>query len=386
MDKYYTPLDVARAVLAKAVPRAPSIAADFAAGDGALLQVVAERWPQCKLIATDLDPAAVRSVENKIAGVWASVSDFLDSHAHTLTPILSKVRGQVDLAFINPPFSSRGSTRYRAVFQDKVINCSKPMAFLLNTVQYIRSDGQIIAFLPSSCFTSERDYEALCLLRREFAFEAVAITPTNAFKNCSVEVCCVSLTRHIAAPTARLKPATDRNLVVRELPWATVMRGTIPISGLRMWDADTGVPLVHTSDLRLGFVEPTHRFVQRERASIWSPAVFLPRVGRPSVEKICLYDGLLPVGLSDCIISIQCGSAQSTAALYSSLRTNWPIVAQAYMGSCAKYVTLARMRDMLRDLGHIAVFTTRRQLQQDSKDSFLETQLSHSEMVGVSAA
>src|SRR5258706_5144468 len=105
MDKFYTPLAMARQIVQSLTLDQPAIAADFAGGDGALLAAVSERWPLCQLVATDIDRAAVHGLRQRLIGIKAWVCDFLNPRSRRASKLLRSAAGRIFLVIINHPFS-----------------------------------------------------------------------------------------------------------------------------------------------------------------------------------------------------------------------------------------------------------------------------------------
>jgi hypothetical protein len=113
----------------------------------------------------------------------------------------------------------------------------------------------------------------------------------------------------------------------------------------------SGIPLVHTTSLRLGQVQIGDVRVAPGTSIVNGPTVLVPRVGRPSATKICLYSGCDPIAISDCVISIQGCSSGDTRALFELIKRNSELLVGQYGGSCAKYITMTRLQRFLGSIG-----------------------------------
>jgi hypothetical protein len=78
--------------------------------------------------------------------------------------------------------------------------------------------------------------------------------------------------------------------------------------------------------------------------------VLLPRVGTPAREQMALYTPDGPVGLSDCVLAIPCGTEEEAERLYLTLFSRWPDLAKLYGGSCARYLRVDRLVHFLTQL------------------------------------
>ena len=52
-------------------------------------------------------------------------------------------------------------------------------------------------------------------------------------------------------------------------------------------------------------------------------------------------------GLSDCVITVQAQRRSDLESLRDWLSSNWPMLEAQYVGSCARYITVLRLRDLL---------------------------------------
>ena len=344
MDKHYTPAYLAERIVKKRLDFTPKLIADFAAGEGALLKAASVRWPAARLVATDLDASALRGLIRGLPNVSVGRCDFMNGSSRKRSRLLSEIRGTVCLAFINPPFSCRGATKHQVTTSDLAIWCSLPMAFVINSVQYLHTGGHVIAILPSSCLTSERDAVGFKVLLDRFSFTRIAKIRPYEFDNCRVEIDVVWLKPH------RRRLASNPIASSRQLPPSLssqtapvrVVRGQI---GMHRWRPATGrsaISLVHTTDLKNNTLIFSGRRTNAKTSVISGPAILLPRVGRPDLRKVCMYFDDGPIAISDCIIALQTNSINSTLSVYNSIFEHWDIVAGQYVGSCAKYLTLVR--------------------------------------------
>ena len=114
----------------------------------------------------------------------------------------------------------------------------------------------------------------------------------------------------------------------------------------------SGVPLVHSDGLQKGLIRPPARFVDTAKSLVKGPAVLLPRVGLPRADKIAvLSEEAGPTALSDCVIALGCESLADGDRVRDVLVEEWDAVRAAYVGSCAPYITIARLRTLLGKLG-----------------------------------
>lgn len=344
MDKFYTPIALAREIVATLKVQAPRYAADFAAGEGALLQAVRERWPGCRLIATDIDIHAIKDLQQRFPGIAAGVCDFLSERSRCASTILRKASGHVSLVFINPPFSCRGGSKHFVKFAGAELSCSRAMAFLLNAVSYVEQQGRVAALLPASCLTSQKDAEAMTELRRYFVVERVGRVPQRGFRGCTVEAAYIVLRHRVRAQTATKKsaefPWRKPKAVIRHPLSVEIRRGRIPVSSSVENMTSGGLPFVHTTNLHFGRVYGVQRWVGTSQGPIGGPTVLLPRVGKIRAEKISLLKRADRIAISDCVFALVTTSENDASTLQSLLVQNLEFMRSCYIGSCAKYLTL----------------------------------------------
>jgi len=149
--------------------------------------------------------------------------------------------------------------------------------------------------------------------------------------------------------SARNTPKS-RRLSVRRVS-AIVIRGAVPVhealNGLagRVW------PFIHSTELRDKQVLPPRWHLKTQNRSVVGPAVLLPRVGEPSATKCCVYRSKTRLVLSDCVFGIQCKVEADARRIHSRLVNSWRAVQNSYGGTCAPYISLARLVGLLRSIG-----------------------------------
>ena len=339
VDKHYTPLALAKSIVSQLNIREPRLVADFAVGDASLIEAVRERWPRAHAYGTDIDPEAIERVSARLSSFESGLCDFLSAQARAASPLLARLQEKVDLVFINPPFSCRGSSRVDSEIGGDTVRCSVAMAFLIATLPYVSSRGAIVAILPSSCLTSEKDAPARRALSRLYKLDVLGEGQINLFANCSVHTVFVILKRRSQARRLRVVRSNARG----DARWI-VTRGNVPAATTC---EDAGAPpFVHSTELVDGQVKLT-RGGMVGKSTVRGPAILIPRVGRPRSSKICWLDLGTEIVLSDCVISIQSEREEELEQLKVWLTRNWQLVVGRYIGSCAKYITLQVLGDIL---------------------------------------
>ncbi|MDR6897618.1 putative RNA methylase [Bosea sp. BE109] len=341
MDAIYTPPNLAELLTSACSLHSPTEIADFAAGDGALLKAAALRWPAAKLFGSDIDESAVYRLQSSIPGCRAALHDFFDRESD------GPLSGQkFDLVLLNPPFSCRGNQRHEAIIGSRTYKVSKALAFVAKALRYLKSGGEIIAIVPASVMTSERDADALRAIAVDGTIEQIGDVLKTAFKSHAVAV---AVLRIVRTPSS-LSPSEPKPHQAALQPFAVeLVRGSLPVHECQR--AAEGPRFIHTTDLREGqLLNDTAGFASGNGRRLKGPLVLMSRVGRPSRGKIVLVQSE-EVVLSDCVIALRTAPPGHESNLASLMRESWPIVQAAYGGSCAPYTTLKRIQEMLYHLG-----------------------------------
>jgi tRNA1(Val) A37 N6-methylase TrmN6 len=346
MDRHYTPAILAQEIVAQMQHEHPLYVADFAAGNGALLKAIRDRWPDAKLVATDIDGRAIRKLRKDFRKINAQHCDFLDSSARDASASLRALRGKVSLVFINPPFSCRGGRRELVELGGVHVSCSLAMSFVITSLRYLHANGQLVAILPASCLTSEKDASAIELLSKDYFIQEIGSLKPYAFKNCRVHITFVSIRRHSPqmVPFIPHRPANPLPLNNPSSPITIQLtRGRISMHDFSLEAGLSRVPLIHTTDLIGNKVHVSGRAVRTNRSIVRGPVILLPRVGRPDNAKLCLFEEEESIAISDCIIAVHAPSFRGTRDLYRALNSEWKTIVSEYTGSCAPYMTMSRL-------------------------------------------
>jgi hypothetical protein len=108
--------------------------------------------------------------------------------------------------------------------------------------------------------------------------------------------------------------------------------------------------LVHSKDLGGGRLRGFSGGVGGQRF-VSGPGVLMPRVGQPVSANLCVLPAGSEVALSDCVIALLTATEGEARVLYRILVDSWPIIETAFCGTCARYITLARLGASLRKCG-----------------------------------
>jgi predicted RNA methylase len=331
--------------------------ADFAVGDGSLLTAAKERWPVVSVIATDIDFRKIRSLKKNNPEWVTGVCDFLNARSRRNCKALFDIADGISLILLNPPFSNRGGKSYEVIIDGALVCCSAGMAFLICALPLLSKEGEVISILPMGCITGERDVCAWNLLREKYTCETLDINGHRTFAQCSARTAIVRL-RRLEKQGLLPNPSPQNGHADIELGnTIVVLRGNVSMH--RLGDALAGrlLPLVHTTELRDHKIQTWKRGVRGVRATVGGPGIMIPRVGQPSLKKICLYLSHEPLVISDCVFYVPCGSKRSAKRVFDIMLRKWPEIERAYGGTCARYMTLRGLKKLLTDLGIAELLT-----------------------------
>ena len=332
----------------------PTYVADFAAGDGRLLKAAQGLWPQCQVIATDINEESI-SLLHCTEPTWkVGQCDFVETKSRNGCDVLKNVLGKVSLVLLNPPFSLRGGQRWTVTIGEAEVQCSIALAFVIACLPYLAPDGQIVAILPIGSICSERDKFAWEKLREVCLIKEIQKNSHNAFGGCSANTVIMRLIlrtepQHEACLEA---PVIRPNFSFPEkgVP-ITLFRGKVPKCEADKEKPCTPLPYIHSTSLQATGIDIRESKVDSKHTSIKGPAVLLSRVGTPNVSKIQIYNSRCPIVLSDCVIALLCKSLQDAELVQATLLEQWEFLKSYYSGTGAVHITLHSLTQVLNQLG-----------------------------------
>lgn len=349
IDGYDTPPELAAAIIGSVsqLPT-PSYILDPAMGSGNLLAAAQARWgTAAQYLGCDVSPPTVRSASKRETSWTVGACDFLNPRSRSQCSAIAALSGHgADLILLNPPFSGRGSATRVARMHGVTTRCSVALAFTVTALQYLCHGGSLVAILPSGSLSSDKDASTWRFLRERTKVIKIARFERDAFVGAFARTSVVRITMDVPAPR-RPMPLSGSAPEVRGCDSVLVTRGNVRMHEVDRYRTETGVPLVHTTvlpgpQLREGL--PT---VNGQARRISGPAVLLPRVGQPSLEKVTMLPDGLTIAPSDCVIAIH-GPSASVAKVWDLINGRWNSMASLYQGSCAPYLTIQRVIDWLK--------------------------------------
>ena len=349
-DTHYTPTAIAETLVAHGrLPLPGGIVGDLTAGDGRLLAAARRRWPNAPIVATDVNPNAVARLRRSYPDWSSGRVNLLQERSRLRCRALSKLNKGISLLLMNPPFTSRGGSRNRVHFADCRVTCGAALSFLLTAMQYLASDGQVVAILPAGSLHNQKDADAWRYLQARFAVEILDHVGKRSFPRCAASSAIVRLSQRRG--TEKAPPDYDAPHLSSSptLTGIEIIRGTCPVHS--MPNERKGPRLVHSTDLRnTTVILNGHRGYGHYRC-VEGPAVLLPRVGRLTPEKIGILPSAERVMISDCVIALKTMRLPTAKRLHETLLDNFDRLAAGYVGTGAPHVTLRRLEAILVNIG-----------------------------------
>ncbi len=348
LDAIYTPRSLAAGMMLAAYSDlgAPRLVADYAAGDGSLLEAAKERWPEAQLIAADVDASAIR-------GIRLRHPDWVTSRADAFNPASRKSavvwRARPDLVVLNPPFSHRGGSVIPLVYRDQPLTSSPAAALVGLALSRLAVGGIVLAIVPDGTLRSQKDFFLWKAIRKTYNVEELERFPRTAFPGGHAKTLLIML-RERASDEFHYTPSDAVVLRVHTACHCVkVFRGSIAMHQLSQLPRGL-YPVVHTTHLR-GRLEESSIRVRTTRSLVQGPMVLLPRVGKPLESKVTIYEGRRRLALSDCVFALKCRDLDRLRALQASLMNDWRNLEAMYQGPCAPYLTQSNLVAFVESLG-----------------------------------
>ena len=209
--------------------------------------------------------------------VWVS-SDFLSPEFDEIKRL--SFPEQFDLIVLNPPFSFDRTQRVHARGRFDHIECSVAFAFLLTAMNYLSSQGEMLAVMPTSTLKSDRDTVARKYLSLHFKSRIISEPRYDRFSGLDVSTYLVAVSRKRSRGVS-LSPC--QSILKRNSGW-TISRGRISVkradrieqSGLHGWIHTTSIK---ASKIRVRYALPKYCLIKDQRF-LPSNSIIIPRVGK----------------------------------------------------------------------------------------------------------
>ncbi|SEB25887.1 MULTISPECIES: methyltransferase [unclassified Mycobacterium] len=354
IDRYYTPPWLADYV-AGLLPAETASVVDLAAGGGALLTAAVDRFEGLVVSAVDIDLAAVRLLRSSNPAWLVSHANSLSEASYRLSLAYRSRRNGYDAVLLNPPFSFRGQARERVSYRGVEYRVTPATSFVLRALEWIHSDGLVVAIIPNNVMNIEGDRELWCAWQSRFKLEKKRVLGRNTFPGAHTTAMVVTLRpgRDSGRASSRKKKnGPNAKVFTGACACVDIVRGRVPVHRAHDLRATDGVPFVHTTMLQDGMVRPTELLLPSSLESV-GPFVLIPRVGKPLRAKV-VSSSIERLVLSDCVFGLRAIDAQTHNALFAVLANEFDQLASLYTGSCAPYITVDRLEHWLERRGFIA--------------------------------
>ena len=126
-DKFYTPDHLADRLISHIAEDNIQTAADFCVGDGDLLKATLRRFPDVMCFGVDISAESIEQLQREHADWLLGTCDFMERG--NMAKLIGIGDKKYDLIVFNPPFTCKGSTLCRIVFDVKVFKCSTALMF-----------------------------------------------------------------------------------------------------------------------------------------------------------------------------------------------------------------------------------------------------------------
>lgn len=351
MDAFYTPESLARTLVEKPAQSGVGYVFDPSVGEGSLLRAARKRWPEARLLGSDIDRSAIRNLQAEFPEWRLSVADYLNPRSWSSSAISKEHTSHgLDLVLLNPPFSYRGGAgiAFSSVWYSGRLPA--PLYFLAKSIE-LRPRGGVHAILPSGVISGDKfkDFWKAVSLSNDVVVEK--LTSTSMFSGARVRVGLVSISPRANAPLlitpSQLVPSKQFGKSELGCRCVDVLRGKIGLH--RFAQLRIGAPFVHTSDfVDVGGGRRVLRNADPKYAT-QGAALLLARVGRPALPVVQI--AAAEYVLSDCVVALRPGANSMLSALEVLVTEAMETL---YDGTGAKYTTVARIVALLESEGWFA--------------------------------
>lgn len=346
-DAHYSPPWVAKC-LVDLVPDLPDLTVfDPAAGEGALLDALAQRMSRAAIIGADIDRATVRELRYVHPSWRLGVADMFNprSRARSLPWRLAREIG-VDIVVMNPPFSFRGYAGEVIEYAGRRYNATPAVAFVATAIQELRPRLGLYAILPRGAIDGERDRELWSSIARRHSLRVHGELPRGSFPSAAATTLLVSLSPAPTTPRlmTSMPPVVAQN---HACSCVEIVRGRLPAAIAT--SAATGlIPWLHTRDVRES--QAIARWVDLPRAAATpGPLLVVPRVGKFNLGKLAIV-ARPRIALSDCLYGLRRPQGD-LEGLLKMLQDSVDSLGARYFGTGAPHITIPRLVEHLRSLG-----------------------------------
>lgn len=338
-DTFYTSVDLAEILIKYIGKRHINSVVDFCVGGGELLRAAESKWNGIQCFGTDISEQAISSLR-LLHPTWdIETCDFLREESRNSLEMLKNKK--FDLILLNPPFTCKGSTFHKVVFENKSFNVSTAMLFLVEALKYMANDGEIFAILPISVAYSQKDRKIREYLIANYGFSILEERDKQSFKKCNPNIILASINSK-----EKIVEKNSSKYLNMKMEGVSVFRGNLSMHEIHSYKSN-GNHLIHSTNLLNNLIEGLEHKVDRIQSEVTGPAVLMQRVGNPNIKKICIIPSGETYVLSDCVIAIKTSTQNDSIKLRDLLFKNWHNIKNLYKGTGAKYITVERLSKYL---------------------------------------
>ena len=264
-------------------------------------------------------------------------ANFLQSESMEAAGIGKSYYDYFDLILLNPPFSCRGATCSTIDIDNQSFKMSTAMSFFALSIKYLSHEGTLLSILPASVAYSEKDKAIWSHLSINYNIQIVKPPHRARFNDRCPNIILVSIDRKKAS----ICPRPEHKHF--DAPVIDVVRGKLSMPNVPQEDVGN-LWLVHTCNLQKNSIVNVQHKISSINSIIAGPAVLIPRVGNPRIDKIVLIEKSKKYAMSDCIIAIKAASNANAKKIYDAIIENWDEFFKLYNGTGAKYTTIGKIK------------------------------------------
>jgi len=334
-DQFFTPSNIATSLVIGLTTTPLKVVADFAIGDGSLLRALP--FKPKKSIGLDLDSSVINELQSSFPTWNLMNGNFLQPDKKT-KEWLKNWESKVDLVLLNPPFSCKGGTYVMVKLEDEEVRCRTALAFVVNSLKYLKKNGILIAILPLSIMKSEADIRVLNFLKERWDIDFGTRLDRNSFVGCSPNSVVFTLAKKTINYSLTYKEESnklDLGLNIKILRGSTQMHKT---------HKSGRYPVIHSTNIRNGIFEKNDlKYVDTKTKYVIGTFLCIPRVGLPNKGKIVIVSVSDEYILSDCLYGIEASDYSGLQSMQDAILNNWQAFKALYDSTCAPYVTLKQL-------------------------------------------
>lgn len=368
MRKYYTPFDIAKALVSIVPDKKYKSSIDICCGSWNLLRAAHERWPNMHLTGVDIDSSLKENIN--ING------DFINKDGREYAMECLGKEITYDLVLANPPFNNLSDKKdynqklLNGIFSDIRTYRLEVMMFIAN-LKILKKNGYLLIIIPSSIINGTNNLKLRTLLSSNYLINYIIKLPNKAF---GPELSCYAIllqNKKGVQDTIYFeinKEEGSYNNINHEVLYSNQMlkgewlpnnqilnnneisedkitcyRGNISSNMFTL----SGVKVLHTSKNTESW-KPSVRFISKDlipKTSIkyaFNNDIIISRIGK-SAGSCCIYKGP-KIPISDCLVALRMDDQEKLIRVIDSIGSFFPFI----KGVAAKYITSSDLVNHIR--------------------------------------